>query len=183
MTGKVIGYARVSSTEQKLDTQLDALKHCDKIFQEKVSGTKSKDNRPELAKLLEYVREGDTVVITRLDRLARNVFHLKSIVELLESKGVGLKVLNQKEIDTTTSTGKLMFNMLAAIAEFETELRKERQMDGILLAKQEGRYTGRKRTIDRDKVRELRENGLSMDRIAADLGVSKSAVHKILSQP
>lgn len=181
MTGKVIGYARVSSTEQKLDSQLDKLKDCDKVFQEKVSGTKGKDNRPELAKLLEYVREGDVVVITRLDRLARNVFHLKSIADLLDGKGVGLKVLEQ-DINTTTSTGKLMFNMLAAIAEFETELRKERQMDGIALAKEEGRYTGRKRTIDRDKVRELRENGLSMDKIAAELGVSKSAVHKILSQ-
>lgn len=181
MTGKVIGYARVSTTEQNLGVQLEALKHCDKVFQEKVSGTKGKDNRPELAKLLEYVREGDVVVITKLDRLARSVLHLNSIAELLKEKGVDLKVLDQ-QIDTTTSAGKLMFNMLAAVAEFETDIRKERQLAGIALAKEEGRYTGRKRVIDRDKVKELRGQGLSMDKIAAELGVSKSAVHKILSQ-
>ena len=123
-----VGYARVSSVGQSLDVQLDKLKFCDKIFEEKQSG--SSNNRPRLKDCLEYVREGDTLIITRLDRLARSTLHLCQIASELEKKGVNLRVLDQS-IDTSDATGRLLFNMLGAIAQFETEIRAERQMDGI----------------------------------------------------
>src|SRR4030095_9354256 len=124
----LVGYARVSSVGQSLDVQLDKLGHCNKIFQEKKSGTAGA--RPRLNDCLEYVRDGDTLVVTRLDRLARSTLHLCQIAEELARKGVHLQVLDQ-HIDTSDATGRLLFNMLGAIAQFETELRAERQMDGI----------------------------------------------------
>ena len=123
-----VGYARVSSVGQSLEVQLDKLKHCDKIYQEKKSGASSK--RPRLKACLEYIREGDTLVVTRLDRLARSTLHLCQIAADLERKQVNLQVLDQN-IDTHDATGRLLFNMLGAIAQFETEIRAERQMDGI----------------------------------------------------
>lgn len=115
-----IGYARVSSVGQSLEVQLDKLRHCDKIFQEKKSGTS--DKRPRLKACLEYVREGDTLVVTRLDRLARSTLHLCQLAEKLKRKGVNLQVIDQN-IDTNNATGRLIFNMLGAIAQFETEIR------------------------------------------------------------
>ena len=140
----LIGYARVSSVGQTLDVQLDKLKHCDKVFQEKKSGASSK--RPRLKACLEYVREGDTLVVTRLDRLARSTLHLCQIAAELERKKVGLQVLDQN-IDTTDATGRLLFNMLGAIAQFETEIRAERQMDGIRKAKERGVKFGKKKEV------------------------------------
>ena len=133
----VVGYARVSSVGQTLDVQLDKLKHCDKIFQEKKSGASGK--QPRLDACLEYVREGDTLVVTRLDRLARSTLHLCQIAADLESKQVNFHVIDQN-INTSDATGRLLFNMLGAIAQFETELRAERQMDGIQKAKERGEY-------------------------------------------
>ena len=119
----LVGYARVSSVGQSLDVQLDKLRHCDKIFQEKKSGASGK--RPRLQACLEYVREGDTFVVSRLDRLARSTLHLCQIADGLDRKGVNLQVLDQN-IDTGDATGRLLFNMLGAIAQFETEIRAER---------------------------------------------------------
>jgi DNA invertase Pin-like site-specific DNA recombinase len=131
----LVAYARVSSVGQSLDVQLDKLKDCDKIFQEKKSGTL--DKRPRLQDCLEYVREGDTLVVTRLDRLARSTLHLCQIAAELSRKGVDLQVIDQ-HIDTSDATGRLLFNMLGAIGQFETEIRAERQMDGIQKLKSDG---------------------------------------------
>ena len=131
----IIGYARVSSVGQSLDIQLDKLSLCDKIFQEKTSATPAK--QPQLEACLEYVREGDTLVVTRLDRLARSTLHLCQVAEKLERLQVNLQVIDQN-INTGDATGRLLFNMLGAIAQFETEIRAERQMDGILKAKERG---------------------------------------------
>src|SRR5213082_222574 len=139
-----VGYARVSSVGQSLEVQLDKLKHCDKIYQEKKSGASSK--RPRLKACLEYIREGDTLVVTRLDRLARSTLHLCQIAADLERKGVDLQVLDQ-QIDTHTSTGRLLFHMLGAIAQFETEIRAERQRDGIEHAKARGVPFGRRTAL------------------------------------
>ena len=129
----LVGYARVSSVGQSLDVQLDKLQHCDKIYQEKKSGTNQQ--RSQLDACLEYIREGDTLVVSRLDRLARSTFHLCQIADLLKRKQVALHVLDQN-LDTSNATGRLLFNMLGAIAEFETEIRSERQLDGIHKAKE-----------------------------------------------
>ena len=124
----LIGYARVSSVGQSLDVQLDKLKHCQKIYKEKQSGTNQK--RSELKACLDYIREGDTLVVTRLDRLARSTLHLCQIAETLKEEKVDLQVLDQN-INTSDATGRLLFNMLGAIAQFETEIRAERQMEGF----------------------------------------------------
>ena len=181
MTGQLIGYARVSTTGQKLDVQLQALeaRGCIKIYQEKRSG-KTVD-RPELQKMLDYVREGEAIVVTKLDRLGRSVADLANISKQLDEKGVGLIVIDQG-IDTTTPHGKLMFHMIAAVAEFELSLRYERQMEGIAKAQEKGVKFGRKKTIDREKVHQLRDEGLSMAKIAEYIGCSKGAVHKVLSE-
>src|SRR5258706_9283418 len=150
----LVGYARVSSVGQSLDVQLGKLKHCDKIFQEKQSGAAGK--RPGLPAGLEYVREGDTLVVTRLDRLARSTFHLCQIAEELERKHVHLQVLDQ-HIDTGDATGRLLFNMLGAIAQFETELRAERQMDGIQKARAQGVQFGRQKRLTSAQVAELQQ--------------------------
>ena len=152
----VIGYARVSSVGQSLDVQLEKLAQagCEKVFEEKRSGTS--DKRPRLQACLEYVREGDTLVVTRLDRLARSTLHLCQIAAELEKKGVALQVLDQS-IDTNDATGRLLFNMLGAIAQFETEIRAERQMEGILKAKANGVQFGRKKKLTAREVQELRQ--------------------------
>ncbi len=147
----VVGYARVSSVGQSLDVQLDKLKGCDKVFKEKRTGTS--DKRPRLKACLEYVRAGDTLVVSRLDRLARSTLHLCQVADQLQEKGVNLKVIDQS-IDTGDATGRLLFNMLGAmarpllrsIAQFETEIRAERQMDGIRNAKARGVNLGRRKT-------------------------------------
>ena len=129
----VVGYARVSSTGQDLGVQLDKLQGCDKVFKEKRSGVDA--GRPELKRCLEYLREGDTLLVTKMDRLARSTSDLYRVVPLLVEKGVSFKVIDDPSIDTSSRTGKLVMGILALIAEFENDIRRERQMDGIARAK------------------------------------------------
>jgi DNA invertase Pin-like site-specific DNA recombinase len=176
----LVGYARVSSVGQRLDVQLDKLQHCDKIFQETTSGASGQ--RPWLRTCLEYVREGDTLVVTRLDRLARSTWHLCQIADVLAGKQVGLHVLDQ-QIDTSDATGRLLFHMLGAIAQFETEIRAERQMDGIQKAKERGVHFGRKKTLTPAQVTELRHRRAHGDLIKTlmqDYGLSKASVYRYL---
>lgn len=176
----VIGYARVSSVGQSLDVQLAKLDHCDKTFQEKRSGCDS--TRSELAKALDYVREGDIFTVSRLDRLARSTRHLCEISEQLRAKGVSLVIIDQA-IDTSTATGRLLFNMLASIAEFETEIRKERQMDGIAAAKASGTHFGREKQMSDETVlemRSLRSSGVLIKELQEKYKLSKSSVYRYL---
>jgi len=177
----LVGYARVSSTGQSLDIQQAALTEagCDKIFSEKRSGTSTMD-RHKLADALEFVREGDTLLVCRLDRLARSSADLHQIVAKLNAKGVGFRCLEQGSFDTTTSTGKLLLSMLAAIAEFETDIRKERQREGIEKAKLNGIYKGRKPSVDTAAVRSLREQGFGPVEIARQLGIARASVYRAL---
>ena len=178
----LVGYARVSSVGQSLDVQLDKLSHCDKIFQEKKSG--ATDRRPRLATCLEYVREGDTLVVTRLDRLARSTLHLCQVGESLQQKKVNLHVLDQN-IDTSNATGRLLFNMLGAIGQFETEIRAERQMDGIQKAKKKGVKFGRIKSLAPKQVSELRkrrQNGDLIKNLMKDYDLSKASVYRYLRQ-
>lgn len=176
-----IGYARVSSVGQSLEVQLEKLKHCDKLFQEKQSGTT--DKRPKLAACLEYVREGDTLVVTRLDRLARSTLHLCQIAEELKRKQVQLQVVDQ-QIDTNDATGRLLFHMLGAIAQFETELRAERQIDGIQNAKARGVPFGRHKSLRPQQFAELRDrraHGATIHTLMRDYRISKATVYRYLS--
>ena len=178
----LIGYARVSSVGQRLDVQLDKLQHCDKIFQEKVSSLSSK--RSQLQACLDYVRAGDTLIVTRLDRLARSTLHLCQIAEALKRKNVNLQVVDQN-IDTSDATGRLLFNMLGAIGQFENEIRVERQMDGILKAKARGVQFGRERKLSDEQVVELkirRENGELVKHLMADYAISKATLYRYLSE-
>ncbi|MCT7360202.1 recombinase family protein [Thalassolituus pacificus] len=175
----IIGYARVSTTGQSLTAQLEALSSCDKVFQEKVSG--SKTDRPELVAALDYMRDGDEFIVTKLDRLARNTSHLLEIVDKLNAKGITLKILNIG-IDTGTPTGKLMLTMIGAIATFEREMMLERQAEGIAQAKAKGLYKGRKPTA-RSKASELKAllaAGASKRQAAKELGVSESSIYRLL---
>jgi DNA invertase Pin-like site-specific DNA recombinase len=176
----LVGYARVSSVGQSLDVQLGKLGHCHKIFQEKKSG--ASDQRAALKSCLEYVREGDTLVVTRLDRLARSTLHLCQIAAELERKGVNLQVIDQN-IDTGSATGRLLFNMLGAIAQFETELRAERQMDGIQKAKERGIRFGRNKSLTEEQTAELRQSraqGTLIKTLMKDYGLSKASVYRYL---
>lgn len=177
----VVGYARVSSVGQALDVQEAALlgAGCDKVFAEKRSGT-TQEGREELRRALEYVREGDTFVVTRIDRLARSVTDLSEVVAALTEKGVSFRALQQGEFDTTAATGRLFLTMLGAFAEFETSLRRERQMEGIAKAKAEGRYKGRPVTVDKDAIRRMRGEGVKPTQIAQKLGVARSTVYEAL---
>jgi DNA invertase Pin-like site-specific DNA recombinase len=175
------GYARCSSAQQDTSIQIDALTKagCEIIREEKVSGT-SLQGRTELQTLLEFLREGDELVVTRIDRLARSIFDLQVIVKALEDKRVSLHCTEQP-VDTSTAVGKCFLQMLGVFAEFETNLRKERQMEGIARAKAEGRYNGRPPKIDKDKVIDLViKKGLSNAQIAKELNISRGSVYNIL---
>lgn len=178
----VIGYARVSSTGQSLEVQVDQLRAAGatKIFEEKVSGT-SQRGRDQLAAALNYVREGDVFFVTRLDRLARSMTDLREIVDRLIAKKVEFKAIQQGAIDTSSSGGRLMLNMLAAVAEFETDLRRERQMEGIEKAKAAGVYKGRPRSIRLEDIRALEAEGLGPAAIAKRLGIGRSSVYRLKS--
>jgi len=177
----IYGYARVSTADQDLTIQEEALKAsgCEMIRSEKVSGT-STDGRDELKTLLEFVREGDELVVTRVDRLARSVFDLQKIVRDLKSKGVALRATEQP-IDTTTPEGKCFLDMLGVFAEFETSLRKERQMEGISKAKAEGKFKGRPPSIDKNRILELKSSGMTPTQIAKEMGISRVSVYRGLS--
>lgn len=175
-----IGYARVSSVGQSLDAQRERLGSCNKIFEEKRSGTT--DARPQLKECLNYVRDGDQLIVTRIDRLARSTLHLCQIAEILRDKGVDLVVLDQN-IDTSDATGRLLFNMLGAIGQFETEIRAERQMDGIKRAKERGVQFGKRPALRDDQVRELREQrakGILIKDLMVRYSLSKATIYRYL---
>lgn len=178
----LVGYARVSSTGQSLDIQNDALANagCDKVFAEKVSGRSTKD-RVELGNAMDFVREGDTLIVTRLDRLARSVGDLHRIIETLTEKKVAFRCLNQSGVDTDSSTGRLMLAILGAVAQFENDIRRDRQAEGIAKAKAAGKYRGRKPSVDKSRVRELREEGMGAAAIAREMGIARASVYRALA--
>lgn len=183
MTTTHVGYARTSNQDAGLEAQERDLvaAGCTKVFSEKVSSVATK--RPQLEAALDYVREGDTLVVTKPDRLARSTADLLAIADLLRTKGVTLSIQSM-QMDTSTSTGKLMLTMLGGIAEFERDLMLERQREGIAKAKADGKYKGRAPTARRKTadILRLKAEGKSGDAIAAALGVSRSSVFRILRE-
>lgn len=177
----LVGYARVSSVGQSLEIQEEVLAAagCRKIFAEKRSGLSAKA-RHQLEEALDYVREGDTFIVTRLDRLARSVGDLFAIIERLQSKQVAFRCLQQDGVDTDSSTGRLMVAILGAVAAFEADIRKERQMEGIAKAKAAGVYKGRRPSIDGDEVRRLYNTGLRPVDIAQKLSIGRASVYRHL---
>jgi len=181
-----IGYGRVSTVDQDagLEAQERDLKAagCERIFLEKISGTKA--DRPRLTAALDALREGDVLVVTKPDRLARSTADLLAFVEGVKAKGCGLIVLsmNGQTLDTTSPTATLMLTLLAAVAQFERELMLERQREGIARAKAEGRRLGRPATIlyQAATIRQMRKDGMSAAAIAKELGVARSGVYRVL---
>lgn len=178
----LVGYGRVSSLGQSLDIQHEALvaAGCEKVFAEKVSGRSTTD-RAELAQAIDFVRDGDTLIVTRLDRLARSVGDLHRIIERLTEKGVAFKCLNQSGVDTDTSTGRLMMSVLCAVAAFENDIRRERQLEGIQKAMLAGKYRGRPPSIDPAKVKELRASGMGPAQIARAMNIGRASVYRALA--
>lgn len=179
----VVGYARVSTTGQSLDVQLEQLTKagCTKVFSEKRSGLDGK--RPELAACLDYVRDGDTLLVTKLDRLARSTTDLYRTIETLKAKNVGFRVVDDPTIDTTSRTGKLIMGILALIAEFETDIRKERQLEGIAKAKENKVQFGRPSKVDdagKAEIRRKRAEGVLIKELMAEYKLSKAHVYRIL---
>jgi DNA invertase Pin-like site-specific DNA recombinase len=175
-----IGYARVSTTDQDLTVQIEALKAagCDVIRKEKASGTTT-EGRTELATILDFIREGDTLVVTRIDRLARSIADLQDIVRHLKQKGAALRATEQP-INTATAAGKCFLDMLGVFAKFETNLRRERQLERIAKAKAAGIYKGRKPTISGIEITKLRNEGLGATEIAKRLGIGRASVYRAL---
>lgn len=177
------GYARVSTGDQDFTLQEQALRAagCEVVRAEKVTGT-SRTGRTELQLLLDFLRRGDTLVVTRIDRLARSIKDLQDIVYTLKEQGVTLKATEQP-IDTRSAAGKAFLDMLGVFAEFETNLRRERQLEGIAAAKARGVYRGRKPSIDPAQVQRLRvEEKLGATEIARRLGVGRASVYRALAQ-
>ena len=181
----LVGYARTSTLEQEagLDAQVRDLTAlgCRKLFREQVS---SVGRRTQLEAAIDFCREGDALVVTKLDRLARSVTHLGTIITALEAKGVALRILNLG-VDSATPTGRLMLNVLGGVAQFEREIMLERQREGIAKAKAAGRYKGRKPTVRarQAEIEALAAEGLSMAVIAARLGIGKGSVHRAVGKP
>jgi DNA invertase Pin-like site-specific DNA recombinase len=176
----LFGYARVSTTDQDLGIQEAALRSagCQTVRSEKKSGTE-RGARTELQILLDFLREGDTLVVTRIDRLARSMKDLQDIVHELKGRGIALKATEQP-IDTGTAAGKAFLDMLGVFAEFETNLRKERQAEGIAAAKARGVYKGGKARIHPEAVRKLASEGVRPSHIARQLGISRGTVYRFL---
>jgi DNA invertase Pin-like site-specific DNA recombinase len=177
-----IGYARVSTTDQDCSVQVEALRRagCDVIRSEQVSGA-SRQGRTELETVLAFIRPGDALVVTRIDRLARSVGDLQDIVKLLRERGASLQATEQP-IDTSTAAGKAFLDMLGVFAEFETNLRKERQLEGIAKAKAAGVYRGRPANARlHARILELKEAGRGATEIARELGCSRGAIYKVLN--
>ena len=177
-----VAYSRVSSFNQNIIPQNEILKNygCEKIFQEKVSGTTTK-GREKLKECLEFVREGDELVVTRIDRLARSILDLQLIVKQLDERGVTLTATEQP-ISTKDATSKCFLDMLGVFSEFETNLRKERQLDGIKKAKENNVYTGRKQQIDVEKIKSLKQEGLGATAIAKEMGIHRDSVYRLLKE-
>jgi DNA invertase Pin-like site-specific DNA recombinase len=177
-----IGYARVSSTDQDTRIQVEALRAagCDVIRQEKASGTTT-EGRAELATVLDFLQRGDVLVVTRIDRLARSISDLLHIVTVIKGKGATIKATEQP-FDTGDIYGELTFNLLGVFADFETKLRKERQMEGIAKAKADGVYKGRKATIDPERLRQMQSQGMGATEIAKAMGIGRASVYRVLGK-
>ena len=177
-----VSYIRVSSQQQSLEVQRESVMKygVSKIFEEKVSGT-STDKREQLKQCLEFVREGDELVITRIDRLARSVLDLQLIVKQLMDKGVTLTSTEQP-ISTKDATSKCFLDMLGVFAELETNIRKERQMEGIELAKRKGVYKGGTQRIDVEEIKRLKSEGLGVTKIAKSMGIHRDSVYRLLKR-
>lgn len=183
MATQIYGYARVSTLDQDPQLQLDALERAgvDRVFTDHASGTATA--RPQLEALLERAGDGDTIVVWRLDRLGRNMKHLLELVADLETRGVGLRSLNE-QLDTTTANGRLIFHVMAALAEFESGLLKERTRAGLAAAKAQGRIGGRPPALSmaaRHAAVDLRDQGRTVPEIADLLKVSRATVYRVLS--
>lgn len=180
----IVGYARTSTVEQVagIEAQIRDLSAagCEKVFQEQVSSVAA---RAELERAIEFVRDGDSFVVTKIDRLARSMTNLMEILDTLAKKNVRVKILNLG-MDTQTPTGKLTLMVLGAVAQFEREMMLERQREGIAKAKAEGRYKGRKPIDDerRGKVLRMDAEGTTRSRIAEDLGLGMATVYRILRE-
>ena len=181
----IVGYARTSTMDQTagLEAQERELRDagCDKLFVEQVSSVDVRA-RDRLAEALDYVRDGDTLVVTKLDRLARSVAHLLEVLEALTAKGASLRILSMG-IDTGTATGKLMLTLLGGVAEFERSIMLERQREGIAKAKAAGKYKGRKPTAmaKSDDVLALKAKGMKPNDIAKEVGIGRASVYRILA--
>ena len=175
-----VGYARVSSVGQNLQSQLDALKEygCEKIFQEKVSGTSTK-GREQFKEMMNFVRENDEAVVTRIDRCSRSVLDMQLIIRELDEKKVTFTATEQS-INTRTPEGKCFLNMLSIFSEFETNLRKERQMDGIRANK--SNFKGRGQTIDIERIKTLKSEGKGATAIAKEMGIDRTSVYRLLKK-
>jgi DNA invertase Pin-like site-specific DNA recombinase len=179
----IYGYARVSSVDQNYTLQEKALRAagCEIVRSEKASGT-SRNSRDELELLLEFLQEGDTLMVTRVDRLARSIKDLQDIVHLLKEKKVTLKATEQP-IDTRSAAGKAFLDMLGVFAEFETNLRRERQLEGVAAAKLRGAYAGRKKAIDDAEIQRLRfEKNMRPTDISRQLGIGRTSVYRAISK-
>ncbi|MBV2361712.1 recombinase family protein [Thalassococcus sp. CAU 1522] len=182
----LIGYARTSTLDQKagLEVQLNELRTagCEKVFEEQVSSV-DVAARKKLTEAMDFVREGDTLIVTRLDRLARSVPHLMDILATLTKKGASLRILAMG-IDTATPTGKLMLTVLGGIAEFEREIMLERQREGIAKAKAAGKYKGRKPTAQAKskEVLDLIRSGIGPSEVAKKTGISRASVYRIMKE-
>jgi DNA invertase Pin-like site-specific DNA recombinase len=177
----VIGYKRVSSEGQNLDRQ--DLGEVDKVFEEKLSGKSAKD-RPALQTMIDYAREGDAVVVYSIDRLARDLRDLQDIISTLNDKGVSISFLSERltfSAEADDAFAKLQLQMMGAFAEFERNIIKKRQAEGIAKAKARGAYKGTKKRIDREKVRQMKAEGNSTYKIAEEMGISRMSVHRILN--
>lgn len=183
MDGINFGYARVSTKDQSYEIQRDALLAAgvpaNRIFCEKATGTSMQD-RSELRNLLACLRKGDTLIVMRLDRLMRNMKDYVTIVEELRSKGVGLRCTHEP-IDATGPMGMLVMDILASVAAFETQRRRERQLEGIARAKKEGRYKGGKPRVNSNYIRELHAAGVGPSEIARKVGCGRASVYRIIS--
>lgn len=180
----LVGYARVSTHEQSLGLQLDALNALEvvKVFEEKASGAKS--DRPQLAAAIEYLRKDDVLVVYRLDRLGRSLADLVRIVSELEARGVGFRSIHEN-IDTTSSTGRLVFHIFASLAEFERDLIIDRTRAGLAAARERGSKPGRKPSLSPeqvDVVRRLHREGKSIASIASLFAVSRPTIYRVLEQ-
>ncbi|MBB5704616.1 DNA invertase Pin-like site-specific DNA recombinase [Ochrobactrum daejeonense] len=179
----LVGYARVSTLDQKPELQLDALNAagCERIFEERASGAQR--DRPQLAAAMDYLRQGDTLVVWRFDRLARSTGQLIATMEMLEQRGIGLRSLTEN-IDTTTAGGKLIFHVFAALAEFERSLIRERTTAGLAAARARGKIGGRPKAMNDNDITVakalLKDEGITVVEIAKRLGVSLSTLYRHL---